>query len=521
MKRDTPTPPPSPRTRSGVHPSARVTRAHPAFPRTAEWPPEHVRGEGGHLDRRHVLVAGAALAASAAVPAFAAAPLPTKRPPLKDRRFTSPAVEREIARVSAQIGDPRLRWMFGNCYPNTLDTTVNMSMIGGKPDAFVITGDIKALWLRDSSAQVKPYLHLAREAPELRRLFQGLIARQSRCILIDPYANAFMEDPTATSDLEWSQADETVMKPGVAERKWEIDSLCYPMRLAHGYWRSTGDATPFDATWAEAARTSIRTFREQQRLHGPGPYSFRRSAPQPTETLLWGHGAPTRPVGLIHSGFRPSDDACQYPFLIPGNLFAVTALRELATVASEARHDAALAQDAMALATEVAAALKAYGTMRLRDGSEVWAYEVDGFGNAVFMDDANVPSLSGLAYLGCVDAADPLWQHTQAACWSEANPWFFRGKAGEGIGGPHVGRGQIWPMSLIIRALSAADDATIRTCLRTIRDTDGGTGFIHESFDQDNPATFTRAWFAWANGLFGELIVHLAATRPALLKAPL
>lgn len=478
-------------------------------------------GTDGTVDRRRFLAATAATAAVAATPTFAAPTFPGKRPAPRDRGFVSPAVEREIARVSAQIGDAKLRWMFGNCYPNTLDTTVRMSTIGGQPDAFVITGDIKALWLRDSSAQVKPYLHLASRAPELRRLFHGLIARQSRCILIDPYANAFMEDPTARSDLEWSQADETLMKPGVAERKWEIDSLCYPMRLAHGYWRATSDSAPFDTTWAEAARLSISTFRDQQRKQGPGPYSFRRASSQPTETLLWGIGAPTRPVGLIHSGFRPSDDACQYSFLIPSNLFAVTALRQLAVVASEARNDTALARDATSLAEEVEAALKAYGTMRLRDGRDVWAYEVDGFGNALFMDDANVPSLSGLSYLGCVDPADPLWQRTQAACWSEANPWFFRGKAGEGIGGPHVGRGQIWPMSLIIRALSAQDDATVRTALRTIRDTDGGTGFIHESFDQDDPTKFTRAWFAWANGLFGELIVHLAATRPSLLKAPL
>ena len=159
--------------------------------------------------------------------------------------------------------------------------------------------------------------------------------------------------------------------------------------------------------------------------------------------------------------------------------------------------------------------------MRLADGSEVWAYEVDGFGNALFMDDANVPSLSALAYLGCIPATDPLWRRTAAAAWSGHNPYFFRGRAGEGVGGPHVGLGQIWPMSLIVRALSGTDDATIRQCLRTLRDTDADTGFMHESFDQNDPTRFTRHWFAWANGLLGELIVHLADTRPALLGAPL
>ncbi|WP_210357027.1 glycoside hydrolase family 125 protein [Sphingomonas beigongshangi] len=467
------------------------------------------------IDRRAFVAGGAAIAST---PAFAAAPaFASKRPAPADRRFTSRAVEREIVRMQKRIADPKLAWMFGNCYPNTLDTTVRMGMAGGQPDAFVITGDIPCLWLRDSSAQLKPYLHLVKEDARLAELFRGLIARQARSILLDPYANAFMEDPTATTNLPWALKDETAMKPGVAERKWEVDSLCYPIRLAHQYWRATGDTRPFDATWREAARATLRTFLEQQRKQGDGPYSFRRSAPQPTETLLWGHGHPVKPVGLIASGFRPSDDACLYPFLIPSNLFAATALRELAQLA-QAVGDVALAGDAAALSDEVAAALRQHGTMRLPDGREVWAYEVDGYGNRLFMDDANVPSLSGLAYLGCVTPDDRLWRTTEAAAWSEANPWFFRGRAGEGIGGPHVGPGQIWPMSLIVRALSTSDAATIRACLRTIRDSDAGTGFIHETFDRDDPAKFTRDWFAWANGLFGELIVTLARTQPAILQ---
>ena len=472
------------------------------------------------LSRRATLAGGLALAGT---PALAAAPaFPDRRPHISERRFVSRAVEGEIVRVRRRIGDPKLAAMFANCYPNTLDTTVGMGVVDGRPDAFVITGDIPCLWLRDSSAQVKPYLHLAPHDADLRRLFQGLIARQARSILIDPYANAFMKDPSAPTDLEWSLHDRTEMKPGVAERKWEVDSLCYPMRLAHGYWRATRDRTPFDTLWAEAARASIRTFREQQRKNGPGLYRFLRASDRNTETMpLDGYGNPTRPNGLIHSGFRPSDDACVYPFLIPSNLFAVTALRELATVANEAKGDAALATDATMLAAEVAAALNAHGRMRLADGSEVWAYEVDGFGNALFMDDANVPSLSALAYLGCIPATDPLWRRTAAAAWSGHNPYFFRGRAGEGVGGPHVGLGQIWPMSLIVRALSGTDDATIRQCLRTLRDTDADTGFMHESFDQNDPTRFTRHWFAWANGLLGELIVHLADTRPALLGAPL
>ncbi|WP_242096300.1 glycoside hydrolase family 125 protein [Sphingomonas sp. CROZ-RG-20F-R02-07] len=466
------------------------------------------------LGRRTILAGGLALAAA---PALATAPrFVSRRPAVGDRRFVSPAVERAIGHVSQRIGDAKLAWMFANAWPNTLDTTV---LAAGETDSFVITGDIPCLWLRDSAAQMAPYLPLLRKDPRLAMLVRGLIARHARSILIDPYANAFMQDPAARTTLSWALHDNTEMKLGVAERKWEVDSLCYAIRLAYGYWQATRDPRPFDATWAAAAQAILRTFREQQRKGSDGPYRFRRSAPEPTETLLGGYGRPTRRIGLIHSGFRPSDDACDYPFLIPANLFAVTALRELAVLARDARPEPALAAAATALADEVAAALQAHGTMRLPDGRTVWAYEVDGYGNASFMDDANVPSLSGLAYLGCVDDRDPLWRATAAAAWSGDNPWFFRGRAAEGIGGPHVGRRYIWPMSLIVRALSASDDATVRACLRLLRDTDADTGFVHEAFDMDDPAKFTRPWFAWANGLFGELIVRLAETRPHLLES--
>jgi len=470
------------------------------------------------LDRRSLLAGSLALAAT---PAMGAARFQSKRP--AQRHFTSFAVDRELARVSAKIGDPELRWMFGNCYPNTLDTTVFMGTVDGKPDACVITGDIECLWLRDSSAQLNPYVHLTRQDAKLRELFHGLIARQARSILIDPYANAFMRDPTARTNLPWALADDTVMMPGVAERKWEIDSLCYPMRLAHDYWQACRDAAPFDALWAEAARVSIRTFREQQRKDGPGPYRFLRRDRLATETqILNGYGAPTRKVGMIHSMYRPSDDACIFPFLVPANLFAVAALRKLAIVASEAAKDDQLATQAKALADEVEAATRAHGTMiDPATGERLWAYEVDGFGNGHFMDDANVPSLSALAYLGAVPANDPLFQRTAAAAWSERNPYFFKGAVAEGIGGPHAGLRMIWPMSIIMRALNSDDDATIRQCLRHLKASHGGTGFIHEAFDQDDAATYTRHWFAWANGLFGELMLDLARRKPALLGAPL
>lgn len=476
-------------------------------------------------DILQLLGAGAATAVlggglpAAAASASSAAALPSRRPPPGRRRFVSAAVERQLRTVKAGIGDPRLAWLFENCYPNTLDTTVETGTRNGKPDTFVITGDIEAMWLRDSSAQVHPYVPLAGRDPALRRMFHGLIQRQAACIRLDPYANAFLPDGSSPR-LKWSLEDITEMKPGVGERKWEVDSLCYPIRLAHAYWRASGDDAPFDDDWRGAMRVVVRTFREQQRLHDRGPYRFQRPSPLATETLvLDGYGQPTRPNGMLHSMFRPSDDACLYPLFVPANLFAVTSLRQLATMSEALHQDAAFAGDCRALADEVEAATRKFGQMRDADGQPYWAYEVDGYGNQVFLDDANAPGLLSLAYLGCCHRRDPIFLRTRELAWSERNPYFSRGRAADGVGSPHSGLGTIWPMSLMQYALASDDDAQIRQCLQWLKTTDAGTGFMHESFGKDDPNTFTRAWFAWANTLFGELIIDLHQRKPQLLKA--
>jgi meiotically up-regulated gene 157 (Mug157) protein len=464
--------------------------------------------------------AASALGAGTGVALAAAAPrLTSKRPPPSGRKFVSQAVERQLAAVRASIADPKLAWMFENCYPNTLDTTVQIGTLDGKPDTFVITGDIDAMWLRDSSAQVHPYLPLASRDAALRHLYRGLIRRQARCIRIDPYANAFMPGPH-DSPLSWSVHDVTDKYPGVGERKWEVDSLCYPVRLAHGYWQATGDTEPFDDDWRQAMHLVLSTFVEQQRKHERGPYHFQRVSEVPTETqFLAGYGNPTRPNGMIHSMFRPSDDACLYPLLVPSNLFATVSLRQLAQMSRAIHHDTDFAARCEALATEVEQATQRDGLMREAGSEAHWAYEIDGYGNQLFMDDANVPSLLGLPYLGCCQRSDPLYQRTRARVWSTRNPYFFQGRAAEGVGGPHEGLRMIWPMSIMMRALTSDEPAEIAQCLAWLRDTDAGTGFMHEAFDQDDPTHFTRPWFAWANTLFGELIVDINQRHPALLKA--
>lgn len=437
------------------------------------------------------------------------------RPPLAERCFTSKAVERTIQRVKHEVTDPKIAQLFENCFPNTLDTTVDFGEVDGRPDTFVITGDIDAMWLRDSSAQVWPYLPLMREDDHLQRLIAGVINRQTRCILIDPYANAFYKGP---GDSPWKH-DLTDMKPQLHERKWEVDSLCYPIRLAYRYWKLTADTSPFDDAWRRAMRSVVATFRTQQRMHGRGPYHFERVTAWQSDTVAGGGwGNPVRPVGLIVSIFRPSDDATIFPFLVPSNHFAVVSLGQLAEMATALGPGADFAAECRSLAAEVADALRTYAVVEHPTRGRVWAYEVDGYGSRLFMDDANVPSLLSLPYLGACAKDDALYRRTRAFVLSDDDPYWFRGKAASGVGGPHAGPGRIWPLGLMMQALTSTSDDEVAGVLRTLKDTDAGTGFMHEAFDKDDPSDYTRAWFAWANTLFGELILTVLHERPHLLK---
>lgn len=437
------------------------------------------------------------------------------RTPVADRKFTSKAVEEAISAVSKGINHKELAWLFNNCFPNTLDTTVDFSMVNGRPDTYVITGDIDAMWLRDSTAQVWPYLSLAKKDPQLGQLIAGVINRQTQNILYDPYANAFYKDRSKVG--EW-KSDLTDMKPGLHERKWEIDSLCYPVRLAYGYWKTTGDTAVFNAGWKEAAKTIIRTFKEQQRKKDKGPYTFQRTTAWATDGVpMGGYGYPVKPDGLICSMFRPSDDATVFAYLIPSNFFAVASLHQVAEIASVVYKDAALANESTALANEVQQALQQFATTVHPQFGKVYAYEINGFGSYNLMDDANVPSLLAMPYLNAVKASDPTYLNTRKLVLSSANPFFFKGTAGEGIGGPHVGVDMIWPISIIIRGLTSSSDPEVRNCIKTLVASHGDTGFMHESFHKNDPAKFTRKWFAWANTLFGEFVWETYQRKKALL----
>ena len=429
------------------------------------------------------------------------------RPAPEERLFRSQAVEAKIDEVEALLVNPKLQWMFRNCFPNTLDTTVHFGKdSNGKPRTFVYTGDIHAMWLRDSGAQVWPYVRLAGEDGHLREMIEGVIRCQFTLINIDPYANAFNDGPTGG---EW-MSDLTDMDPNVHERKWEIDSQCYPVRLAYEYWKTTGDDSIFDETWLEAARNIYSTLRTQQRKGGKGPYRFQRRTERQLDTKACdGWGNPVNPVGLIASSFRPSDDATTFEFLVPSNFFAVSSLRKMAEILEKVNGQKQLAGECRSLASEVEKALKKYAVYGHPKYGKIYAFEVDGFGNRFLMDDANVPSLLAMPYLGDVPRKGRIYRNTRKFVWSEDNPFFFKGKAGEGIGGPHIGYDMIWPMSIMMKAFTSDDNAEIKWCVETLMKTDAGTGFMHESFNKDDAAVFTRAWFAWQNTLFGELILDL------------
>lgn len=436
----------------------------------------------------------------------------SKRPLLKDRLFVSDAIDKKIQEITRLLTNPQLRWMFENCFPNTLDTTVRYyTTPDGEDDTLVYTGDIHAMWLRDSSAQLWPYLQLMNSDPRLKKMIRGTILRQLKCINIDPYANAFLDPHDPNPDHNW-MSDKTTMKPELHERKWEIDSPCYVIRLAYEYWKISGDSTIFGDEWQKAISSVLKTFKEQQKKNGNGSYSFERKTERQLDTRSNnGLGNPVNPVGLIASAFRPSDDATTFQFLIPSNFFAVTSLRKSAIVLNKVNNNQQLAEECNLLADEVEQALKKHATYNHPKYGTIYAFEVDGFGNQLLMDDANAPSLLSLPYLGDVDINDPIYQNTRKFVWSKDNPYFFKGIAGEGIGGPHIGYDMVWPMSIMMKAFTSQNDEEIKLCIKMLLATDAGKGFIHESFHKDDPNKYTRDWFAWQNTLFGELIIKLVS----------
>ena len=440
----------------------------------------------------------------------------SNRPPLNKRTFTSEAVEDLIVFIKNQIEDKELSWMFENCYPNTIDTTVDYEIIDGKPDTFIITGDIDAMWLRDSTAQVWPYLPLIKKDKKIKNLIKGLINRQAKCVIRDPYANSFYKD---LSRVSAHNKDIPTPIAGVHEQKWEVDSLCYVIRLSYHYYKLTGDNSIFDETWIQSSKIIYDTFLTEQRKNGESPYTFIRNGTAMVDAPVFsGTGRPFKPNGMICSMFRPSDDATMYPFLIPSNIFAAISMKQLSEIYKSEKMDLVFAEKCLSMSIEVNQAIEKYAIKEHLDFGKIYSYEIDGFGNNLYMDDANVPSLMSLAYLDSKFKKDEVYLNTRKFLLSDNNPYFLNGKAAEGQASPHTGKDKIWPMGIILRAMTSESDKEIEKCLKMLVNTHAGTGFMHEAFDKDDPSKYFRSWFAWANTLFGELIIKINNERPHLLK---
>lgn len=414
-------------------------------------------------------------------------------------QYSKEVIETLKATVAQKSSNPRWSEVFSNCFDNTLETTVKLTEA---EDIFVITGDIPAMWLRDSSAQIKPYLVIANQDPKIKEMIQGLLERQVKCILIDPYANAFNE----TENGACYHQDITEMNGWIWERKYEVDSLCYPIELAYLLWKKTGETNHFTKEFKQAAETIIKLFKTEQR-HENSTYRFERFGERPEDTLSNnGLGEPCGYTGMTWSGFRPSDDSCTFNYLVPANMFAVVILGYLAEIFEEIYHEKTAVEEANQLKEEINRGIEEWGIVE-HEGKKVYAYEVDGLGNYVLMDDANVPSLLAAPYLGYCEIDDAIYQQTRAVLLSEKNPYYYEGNYLKGIGSEHTPKEYVWPIALAIQGLTTNKKAEKIEMLNKLVETEAGTNYMHEGINVNNPNEYTREWFSWANMMFCELLL--------------
>ncbi len=427
------------------------------------------------------------------------------RPEVEERLFISSIIDEITISVSEKIVDPDIQRLFYQCFPNSLDTTVYYSETDGQKDSFIVTGDIPAMWLRDSTCQVWPYLRFIDQDKELQDMFIGLINRQTSCLLKDPYANAFEKNYE------------------VWERKFELDSLCYFLRLSSGYFKQTKDATPFGQRWIHAVDSILNTFIiEQNTLNKENVnllFQFKTKGGHLHPAIrLHGYGYPGKHNGLIRCVFRPSDDENVFPYLVPANAMAVVNLREISRLL-DVVGAIELSQKAIRIASNIDAGINEWGIVSHKRFGEIYAYEVDGFGSSCIMDDPNIPSLLSLPYLGYISVDDPVYQNTRKLILSEWNAFYASGHIACGLTSPHVGIcDKFWPMATIMQALTATDLGEIKDCISILKRTHAHTFFMHESVHVDDPHKFSRHWFSWANALFGELILEVHNKYPELLK---
>ncbi|OJJ97194.1 hypothetical protein ASPACDRAFT_124038 [Aspergillus aculeatus ATCC 16872] len=489
--------------------------------------------------------------------------LPFQRPSVECRTFSSPAVETVIEDVTSRMVDKDLAQLFRNAFPNTLDTTIRWHVNGTQTStstdspkrkrannnapqwqglqSFIVTGDINAEWLRDSANQLSGYQALAKKDQALYNLILGAINTQVEYVIQSPYCNAF-QPPSASGIQPASSSQQDAVTPVyntsvVFECKYELDSLANFLALGTQFHEHTGSTEFLTPRWYQALDTVLRvldaqsqpTFNAAQQ-YVTNEYSFQRQTTLGTETLnLAGIGNPLNgDTGLIRSAFRPSDDATILGFFIPPNAMMAVQLQKTAAMLrrrgaaagdgnNNATHLAIVVDDLQSRGEKLAQAVREHGIVHHPVYGDVYAFEVDGYGSRILMDDANVPSLLSLPLLGFVDQQDPVYQNTRKMILSPAgNPYYLTGTDFHGIGGPHIGLQNAWPMSLLVQAMTTDNTTEITECVNLVRNS-SLLGLVHESINVNNISAYTRPWFAWANSVFAQTILKLAAEKPELV----
>ena len=378
---------------------------------------------------------------------------------------------------------PALNAKLDRIYLTAYDETIQRHALAQRDGTtYVSTGDIEAEWLRDASATVRPYIGLSKHDPDVQQTLRGVVARQAKYILIDPYANAF------SSNYH------------VVEHKFEVDSLLYPIWFAYDYYKQTGDRAIFTPEVRRAFDRVLATMRNEQ-------HHAQRSHYTNPQLANNGRGSAVRYTGMVWTGFRPSDDPVRYHYNIPVNMFASVVMKDLTTIAREVWHDDRMARNAWGMSVEIQRGIEQYGTLELKPFGRIYAYEVDGRGHTNVMDDANIPSLLSIPYFGYLPKTNSLYLATRRFALSDRNPYFFRGKYAEGIGSPHTPHGYVWPLALCVQALTATDETEIDQLFGWIAASDVGDHRLHESFNSQWPESYTREDFAWPNALYAELIM--------------
>ena len=433
-------------------------------------------------------------------------------------------MEKVIEDVTSRMEDKDLARLFENAFPNTLDTTVRWHVDGSGeqakpkhrskdgqwegPQSFIVTGDINAEWLRDSTNQLAQYQRLAKKDKAIENLIVGAINTQAEYVIESPYCNAFQPPPRSHIPVT-SNGQSDAVHPGyepshVFECKYELDSLAHFLALGNQFYEHTQSTAFLNSRWYLALETLLEVLKEQSKStfnastgkFERNEYTFRRTTNTGTETLnLAGVGNPLNDgTGLVRSAFRPSDDATILGFFIPANAMMVVELKRAAEIVKSAGKGG-LAKTLLNRAESMEKGVWEHGVVTHKKYGEVFAFEVDGFGSHIMMDDANLPSLLALPLMGFVDVSDKIYQNTRRMILDKAgNPYYLAGKGFAAIGGPHIGLQNAWPMSRLVQAMTSSDDSEILEALHAVRNS-SRLGLVHESINVDRVADYTSAYY--------------------------